>query len=62
MKTKQINFKMSKLNGDILTPITIYLRLKGTKKFLLESSLKHSEKGRYSFIGANPIKEIIGSW
>ncbi|MCR2821621.1 anthranilate synthase component I [Lederbergia panacisoli] len=60
MQTKEVNFKMRKLNGDVLTPINIFLRLAGKKKFLLESSLKHSEQGRYSFIGVNPVMEIIG--
>jgi len=60
MQTKAVNFKMRKLNGDVLTPINIFLRLEGKKKFLLESSLKHSEQGRYSFIGVNPVMEIIG--
>ncbi|MBO0995870.1 anthranilate synthase component I [Bacillus sp. SD088] len=60
MQTKQAQFKLKKLNGDVLTPINIFLRLKGEKKFLLESSLKHNEQGRYSFIGANPILEFIG--
>lgn len=59
-KTIQTGMKMKKLNGDVLTPITVFLRLEGTKKFLLESSLKHNEQGRYSFIGVNPIMEIIG--
>lgn len=59
-KTIQTGMKMKKLNGDILTPITVFLRLEGKKKFLLESSLKHNEQGRYSFIGVNPIMEIIG--
>ncbi|MBS4178912.1 anthranilate synthase component I [Lederbergia citrea] len=61
MQTKNVNFKMTKLNGDVLTPITVFLRLEGVKKFLLESSLKHSEQGRYSFIGVNPIMEVVGS-
>ncbi|WP_392455719.1 anthranilate synthase component I [Chryseomicrobium aureum] len=42
------------LNGDSLTPISIYHRLQGDRKFLLESSLKHEKSGRYSFIGASP--------
>ncbi|HEY4552683.1 MAG TPA: anthranilate synthase component I [Bacillaceae bacterium] len=58
--TQAARMNMKKLNGDVLTPITVFLRLEGEKKFLLESSLKHSEQGRYSFIGVNPIKEIIG--
>jgi len=49
------------LNGDALTPISIFKRLIGARKFLLESSLKHEESGRYSFIGANPIKEFKGT-
>jgi anthranilate synthase component 1 len=49
------------LQGDTLTPISIYQRLKGKKKFLLESSLKHEDSGRYSFIGANPAVELKGS-
>lgn len=60
METKTIHYKMSKLNGDVLTPITIFLRLEGVKKFLLESSFKHNEQGRYSFIGVNPYMEMIG--
>ena len=61
MQTKQVNYKLRKLNGDVLTPINLFLRLQGEKKFLLESSLKHSEQGRYSFIGVNPVFEVIGS-
>ena len=48
------------INGDTLSPIAIFNRLRGTRKFLLESSLKHEESGRYSFIGANPVKEFKG--
>ncbi|WP_249310571.1 anthranilate synthase component I [Bacillus sp. FJAT-49736] len=51
-------FKISTFNGDTLTPIVIFNRLKGKKKFLLESSLHHDEKGRYSFIGMNPYFEF----
>lgn len=49
------------IQGDTLTPISIYQRLEGKKKFLLESSLKHEDSGRYSFIGANPAYEIKGT-
>ncbi|WP_019155789.1 anthranilate synthase component I [Robertmurraya massiliosenegalensis] len=48
------------IQGDTLTPISIYQKLGGSKKFLLESSLKHEDSGRYSFIGANPAFEIKG--
>lgn len=49
---------IEELQGDTLTPISIFQRLSGKKKFLLESSLKHEASGRYSFIGANPAYEI----
>jgi len=48
------------LEGDTLTPILIYQRMSGKKKFLFESSLKHEKSGRYSFIGADPVMELIG--
>lgn len=51
---------VEQLQGDVLTPISIYQRLKGKKKFLLESSLKHEHSGRYSFIGAIPAYEVKG--
>ena len=51
---------VEEIQGDTLTPISIYQRLQGKKKFLLESSLKHENSGRFSFIGANPFMELIG--
>ncbi|WP_141434229.1 anthranilate synthase component I [Bacillus sp. 03113] len=53
-------FIMEELGGDTITPISIYQKVKGKKKFLLESSLKHEKSGRYSFIGANPSFELKG--
>src|SRR5699024_4040396 len=44
----------------MLTSVGIFKNLKGQKKFLLESSFQHETKGKYSYIGANPCKEIIG--
>ncbi len=49
------------INGDTLSPIAIFKRLQGTRKFLLESSLKYEASGRYSFIGQNPVKEFRGA-
>lgn len=51
---------IEEIEGDTLTPISIYQRLKGNKKFMLESSLKHENSGRFSFIGAEPFMELIG--
>ena len=52
---------VQKINGDCLTPVLIFNRLQGKRKFLLESSEKHDTTGRYSFIGANPRKTYTGS-
>jgi anthranilate synthase component I len=52
---------IEEMEGDVFTPISLFQRIMGTKKFLFESSLKHEDDGRYSFIGANPIYELIAS-
>lgn len=49
------------LQGDTFTPISLFNKLSGTKKFLFESSYKHQDTGRYSFIGCNPVFELIGT-
>lgn len=46
------------INGDTLTPITIFSNLEGKNKFILESSILEKDKGRFSFIGANPYLKI----
>lgn len=51
-------YEMKTIQGDMLTPISIYHALKGCKKMLFESSAKHEESGRYSFVAANPIAEL----
>jgi anthranilate synthase component 1 len=51
-------FVIDEMEGDEVTPVVLYQRLGGTKKFLLESSLIHEDKGRYSFIGSNPYLEV----
>ncbi|MCZ0702491.1 anthranilate synthase component 1 [Natronobacillus azotifigens] len=56
-----ILYQKKRLNGDTLTPISVFNRIQGRKKFILESSTGHGEKGRYSFIGCDPFKEIIGA-
>ena len=58
--TEFTHYFMEELEGDTLTPILIYKRMSGRKKFLFESSLKHEKSGRYSFIGADPVFELVG--
>ncbi|MGV8979577.1 anthranilate synthase component I [Clostridium sp.] len=43
-----------KINGDELTLVNIFYKLKGKYKFLLESALNDKGGGRYSFMGSNP--------
>ncbi|MFS0783835.1 anthranilate synthase component I [Bacillus sp. 1P06AnD] len=50
---------VKQIEGDMLTPIGIFQSLKGRKKCLLESSLKHEQHGRFSFIGCNPHIELL---
>lgn len=60
MQSTSLRTKMKTINGDSLTPILIFRRLQGQRKFLLESSAQHEGAGRYSFIGANPRKTYKG--
>jgi anthranilate synthase component I len=60
MKTKNGYF-IQKLKGDTLTPIAILQKITGHKKFLLESSHKFNESGRFSFIGADPSMEFFSN-
>lgn len=59
-QNKKVFSIMSKFRGDQITPITIFSSLKGKRKFILESGSKENHFGRYSFIGENPYKEIVG--
>lgn len=52
---------VKKMNGDSVTPIMIFRRLKGQRKFLLEGSRQFQSNGDYSYIGANPLLSVIGS-
>ncbi|WP_227395369.1 anthranilate synthase component I [Jeotgalibacillus aurantiacus] len=60
-RVEQKTIGLRKIDGDSLTPISIFQTIKGNKKCLLESSLKYEESGRYSFIAANPFMELKGS-
>ncbi|KAB7673152.1 anthranilate synthase component I [Bacillus sp. B1-b2] len=60
-KSTNLPFLLEEMEGDTLTPISIYQRLTGKKKFLLESSMKHEDAGRFSIIGCDPSYELIGN-
>jgi len=61
MNQQALDYVVKELNGDIFTPISLFQSLKGKKKFLLESSLKHEQSGRYSFVGSDPFLECKAS-
>ncbi|MGM9887343.1 MAG: anthranilate synthase component I [Lactococcus sp.] len=46
------------IKTDILTPVSIYLRLQGKNKVILESSPRESEQSRFSIIAINPVHHI----
>lgn len=52
---------LKEIKGDIYTPISILQKISGDRKFLLESSHKYHDSGRYSFIGSDPAFELISS-
>lgn len=54
-------YKFKRIKNSTFTPTDIYLRLTGEKKFLLESTFQHEEKGKYSFLGEDPYLEFIGT-
>jgi anthranilate synthase component 1 len=56
-----IPYRIRKQNADTLTPINIFNRLTGKKRFLLESTYHHDKKGKFSFIGTDPYQEITGN-
>ncbi|HLR10174.1 MAG TPA: chorismate-binding protein [Sporosarcina sp.] len=57
---KTIHHTTMQKHGDLLTPVSIFYKLQGQQKCLLESSFVHETKGKYSFIAMNPVQEIIG--
>jgi anthranilate synthase component 1 len=59
MKIESSEILIEEIEGDTLTPISVYQKISGSKKFLLESSHKHNENGRFSFIGSDPIFELF---
>lgn len=57
---KGLRVTVRKIDGDSLTPILLFRKLRGARKFLLESASESGGSGRYSFIGLNPQKAYRG--
>ena len=60
MKIEMNDYVMKEINGDTLTPISIFSALRGKHKILFESNAKFKQSGRYSFIACNPAAELFG--
>ncbi len=60
-KENRIFSVMTSFRGDEITPITIFNGFKGSSKFILEGGSKENRFGRYSFLGENSYKEIVGN-
>lgn len=54
-----MDYKLHTISGDTTTPIALFNNLTD-QKVLFESSAKHEESGRYSFIAAAPLYTVIG--
>lgn len=54
------SYKVVVEKNETVTPVDVYERLQGKKKFLLESTFQHETKGTFSFIGTNPYMEMMG--
>ena len=50
--------KIKEISADTLTPISVYLRLKGKNKVILESIPRENDQSRFSIIALNPVKHI----
>ncbi len=51
---------ISEYRGDEVTPIRIFNGFKGRRRFIFESGSTENYFGRYSFLGEDPYKEIVG--
>lgn len=60
MTVETRDYAVRTIQGDTLTPVSIFNALQGEHKVLLESNAKYEENGRYSFIAVNPIAELKG--
>lgn len=61
-KNQKIVFSLiSEYRGDEVTPIRIFNGFKGMRKFIFESGSTENYFGRYSFLGENPYKEVVGN-
>ena len=63
MKQVPVRIEKRKILADIITPVSIYLKIRDIypNALLLESSDYHSKENSYSFICMDPIAEFMVS-
>ena len=59
-KENKVFSLITEYRGDEVTPIRIFNGFKGRRKFIFESGSTENYFGRYSYLGENPYKEILG--
>ena len=59
-KENKVFSLITEYRGDEVTPIRIFNGFKGKRKFIFESGSTENYFGRYSYLGENPYKEILG--
>ncbi|WP_430612632.1 anthranilate synthase component I [Enterococcus sp. DIV0876] len=48
----------TKITSDCLTPVSVFLRIQGEHKCLLESIPREEDTGRYSIVAFDPVKKL----
>ena len=61
MKKVPVRIEQRKILADIITPVSIYLKVRDIypNSVLLESSDYHSKENSYSFICMDPLAEFL---
>ncbi|WP_294378843.1 chorismate-binding protein, partial [uncultured Clostridium sp.] len=59
-KSGKVFSLITEYRGDEVTPIRIFNGFKGRRRFIFESGSTENYFGRYSFLGEDPYKEIVG--
>lgn len=59
-KENKVFSLITEYRGDEVTPIRIFNGFKGRRKFIFESGSTENYFGRYSYLGENPYREILG--
>ncbi|MCG5102217.1 anthranilate synthase component I family protein [Oceanobacillus alkalisoli] len=55
-----LTYRYEKIPAAGISALEIYKNVKTPKKFLLESTSYHEQKGKFTYLGINPYEEVIG--